>query len=96
MTIRQLKNISVSQFESFLELAQCVFVRKKGGHSIYSRCDCNRPIVFQNHIQPVPEFILKNNLRVLSYSKDDFFNILEGLEIVEREGDIFKFQIKDK
>lgn len=93
MTIRQLKNISISQFESFLELAHCKFLRTKGGHYIYSRSDCFRPITFQSHIDPVPEFIIKNNLRVLGYSKEEFFDILLGIKVIERVGDTFIFQI---
>jgi hypothetical protein len=35
-----------------------------------------------NHIQPIPEFIILNNLRVLSLTKKDFFDILDGAKIV--------------
>jgi hypothetical protein len=55
------------------------------GHCKYTRADLNRPIVFQNHIDPVPEFIVKNILRLFPYSKDDFFEILDEVKIVERE-----------
>ena len=55
------------------------------GHGKYTRADLNRPIVFQNHIDPVPEFIVKNILRLFPYSKDEFFEILDGAKIVERE-----------
>ncbi len=92
MTIRQLKNISISKFESFLELACCKYIRTKGGHLIYTRSDCNRPITFQSHIDPVPEFIIKNCLRSLNYSKEDFFDIIELHKIVEKKDN--KYQLK--
>lgn len=95
MSARHLKNISISKFESFLDLAQCKFVKNEKGHIKYSRADLNRPIVFQNHIDPVPEFIIKNNLRVLGYTRDDFFDILECRKNVIRDtptGKIFRLE----
>ena len=75
--MRHLKNITVSQFQSFLELVHCKEQKGKGGHLKWTRVDLLRPIIFQSHIDPIPEFIVKNNLRVLGYSKDDFFDILD-------------------
>lgn len=63
-----------------------------GGHLKYTRCDCNRPIVFQSYIDPIPEFIIKNNLRILGYSKDDFHDILEGKKEIQRIGNKFQFK----
>lgn len=90
MSTKHLRNISISKFESFLELAGCSHIRTSSGHYIYSRCDCLRPITFQSHIDPVPEMIIKNNLRVLGYTKDDFFNILECKVDVTRKGSVFE------
>jgi len=84
MSIRHLRNISISQFESFLELVHCKFIKSEKGHCKYTRADLNRPIIFQNHIDPIPEFIIKNNLRLFPYNKDDFFDILEGIKTVEK------------
>ena len=84
MTIKQLKNISISQFESFLELAHCKFIKSEKGHAKYTRSDLNRPVIFQNHIDPIPEFIIKNTLRLFPYNKDDFYDILEERKVVER------------
>jgi hypothetical protein len=85
MSGRYLRNISISQFESFLELAQCKFKNNEKGHCKYIRSDLNRPIVFQNHIDPVPEFIVKNILRLFPYSKEDFFDIIEGKKVVNKQ-----------
>lgn len=86
MSTRSLKNISISQYESFLELVGCKYVKPKsgGGHAKYIRSDLNRPIMFQTHIDPVPEFIIRNGLRSLGLTRDDFFDICEGKCVVER------------
>lgn len=75
---RHLKNISLSKFQSFLELCHCKCIRTKGGHETWSRADLTRPIIIQSHIDPIPEFIIKNNLKTLGYTKDQFFDILES------------------
>ena len=84
MSIRKLNNISIAKFETFLDLAKCNYIKTNSGHVKYSRCDLNRPIIFQTHLKPIPEFIIKNNLRTLGYSTNDFFDILEGRKVVER------------
>ena len=84
MSTQKLNNITIAKFEAFLELTQCNYIETNSGHIKYTRCDLRRPIIFQSHINPVPEFILKNNLRVLGYSKKDFFEILNGSMKVER------------
>lgn len=94
MSTRHLHNISISQFESFLELVQCKFIKSKKGHCQYTRSDLFRPIVFQNHIDPIPEFILKNLLRLFPYTKDEFFDILEGKKEVAKNGKSYLLIIK--
>jgi len=89
MSTRKLSNISISQFESFLELAGCKFIKSEKGHCKYFRSDLFRPITFQNHIDPIPEFIVKNLLRLFPYSRDEFFDILEGTKEVQKTGKIY-------
>jgi len=60
MTRQQLKNISLSDFTRFLKKAGCKKIRSKGGHDIYKKEGLVRPIVVQSHVNPVPEFIIKN------------------------------------
>ena len=90
MSTHHLRNISVSQFESFLELVLCTDISHKGGHhQKWTRSDLNRPIIFQKTIDPVPEFIIQNNLRILGYSKKNFFDILESVKEVVKDKSIF-------
>lgn len=93
MSTKHLRNVSISQLESFLELCLCKFIKSKKGHAQYTRSDLTRPLPFQNHINPVPEFIVQNLLRGLGYSKKDFHDILEQKKEVVKIGR--KYQIRD-
>ncbi|NDV69252.1 type II toxin-antitoxin system HicA family toxin [Dysgonomonas sp. 25] len=76
MSTRKLKNVKLADYREFLSKCGCKHIRTEGGHEIWSRNDLTRPITFQTHIEPVPEFIIKNALRQLNLTKKDFFNIL--------------------
>lgn len=89
MSTQHLRNITISQLESFLELCKCKFIKNKKGHIQYTRSDLTRPLTFQNHIEPVPEFIVQNLLRGLGYTKKDFFEILEQKKEVVKVGAYF-------
>ena len=78
MSTEKLSNISLADYELFLQKVGCNHVRTKGGHRHWTRKDLNRPITVQTHVDPVPEFIIRNALRTLSLTKDDFFKILRG------------------
>lgn len=58
-----------------LEL-DCVFVRIKGDHRIYSKPGLKRPVVIPMY-DPVPPFIIMNNLRVLGVTKEAFLQFLD-------------------
>ena len=76
MSTQKLTNVTLADYELFLQKAGCKHIRTNGGHRIYSRKDLTRPVVVQTHIDPVPEFIIKNALRALKLNKKDFFEIL--------------------
>ena len=65
MSSHHLRNISVSQFESFLELVHCMDITHNGGHhQKWTRSDLTRQIIFQKKnsagcvIQPLKVFKL--------------------------------------
>jgi len=93
MSTKHLRNVSISELESFLELCLCKFIKNKKGHVQYTRSDLTRPLPFQNHINPVPEFIVQNLLRGLGYSKKEYFEILEQKKEVVRNGN--RYQLRD-
>lgn len=96
MSARHLRNVSISKLESFLELCLCKFIKNKKGHIQYTRANLTRPLTFQNHVDPVPGFIVKNLLRGLGYSKNDFHDILENKKEVIRKGNKFILQDVEK
>jgi hypothetical protein len=91
---RHLRNVTVAMFEAFLDLAKCNEIKaKRGHHEKWVRADLNRPIIFQKTIDPIPEFIVKNNLRILGYSKADFFNILEcKKEVIKNNKEVYEIR----
>ena len=78
MSTRKLSNVSLAEYRDFLSKAGCKYIRTSDGHEVWTRKDITRPIIFQTHIEPVPEFIIRNALRALGISKNEFWNILEG------------------
>jgi hypothetical protein len=79
MSTHKLSNISVSEFRRLLELIGCKYIKTEGGHEKWSRKDLRRPIIFQTHINPVPERIIKSNLRTLEMSRVEFLKLIEKL-----------------
>jgi predicted RNA binding protein YcfA (HicA-like mRNA interferase family) len=75
--MRNLANISVKEFRAILLLLGLEKVRTKGGHETWMKKGMTRPVIFQNHVDPIPEFIIRNNLRNLGLSKDEFLSLLE-------------------
>ncbi len=67
-----LKNIKLSVFREYLLFKGLTHIRTKGGHEIWSRKDLTRPVVIQTHENPVPEHIIKNNLRTIKSSRIEF------------------------
>ena len=78
MSTRKLSNVSLAQYRDFLFKIGCKYIRTSDGHEVWTKKELTRPIIFQTHIEPIPEFILKNALRALGISKTQFREILEG------------------
>ncbi|NLE08267.1 MAG: type II toxin-antitoxin system HicA family toxin [Dehalococcoidales bacterium] len=64
------------RFECVILKCGCRFVREEGDHRIYNRENLIRPIVFPME-KDLPVFIIKNNLRILGVSRDDYFTKLK-------------------
>jgi hypothetical protein len=69
---QKLSNISLADLRRFLREQGCNHIGDKGGHEKWSRKDLIRPIVIQSHIDPVPEFIVKQILRTLDIDRSEF------------------------
>jgi predicted RNA binding protein YcfA (HicA-like mRNA interferase family) len=79
MPTQKLSNVKIADFQEFLTKAGCKIVRTNGGHEVWAKVGLTRPVIVQTHIEPVPEFIVKNALRNLGLTKADFFRILFDL-----------------
>lgn len=72
MSTKHLRNIPLKLFRDFLTEKGCSCNRTNGGHEHWSRIDLLRPITLQSHIDPIPEFIIKNALKQIGLTKKDF------------------------
>ncbi len=66
------------RFEKFLLFVGCQFKREKGDHRIYWRSGLNRPVVIPRDTQ-LPVFIIRNNLRVLEVSVEEYLKIMQDI-----------------
>lgn len=70
--------IHCKKFEKFLLFVGCSLKREKGDHKIYWRQALQRPIVIPRDTN-LPIFIIRNNLRILNISPEEYSNILKRL-----------------
>jgi len=75
---RSLKNIPLKLFQDYLKYKGLKQIRTKGGHEVWSRADLYRPVILQTHINPIPEFIIKNNLRSIGEDAKDLIEFMEN------------------
>lgn len=87
MSTRKLSNVPLKEFQAFLELAGCKYIHTKGGHEKWTRSDLFRPIILQSHIDPVPERIARNLIKLLGLNRDDYHEVLEGRKVVKKVGE---------
>jgi hypothetical protein len=82
MNIPKLSNIDIEDLRRFLKYQGLHLItdsKGRGGHEKWSRADLDRPITIQTHINPVPEFIIKQILRHLNISKKAFIEALNKI-----------------
>ena len=56
------------------------------GHEKWNKEGMLRPVVFQTHIDPIPEFIVHNNLRNMGLTASDLRAWLKERDIKKRAG----------
>ena len=77
--MKKLSNISIKEFREILSRLGLKPLRTVGGHEIWTRAGLKRTIVFQTHVEPIPEFVVRNAIRDLEMTRQDFLDILETL-----------------
>ena len=75
--MRSLANITVDEFRAVLFLLGLAKIRSKGGHEAWIKAGMTRPVIIQTHISPIPEFIIRNNLRNIGIDKQKFLEVLD-------------------
>ena len=73
----RLTPIHWKKFEAFLFLIGCQLIREKGDHRIYQKDGLSRPLVVPRDTQ-LPVFIIRNNLRVLGITPDEYRALLQN------------------
>ena len=58
------------------EMAGCVYVRTKRDHLIYLYSGAVRPVIIPKY-KEVPTFVIKNNMRVIGMSREEYLKLLE-------------------
>ena len=66
------------QFERFLLRVGCELIRQEGSHRVYWKNDLKRPIILPTY-KKLPVFIIKNNLRLLEMTNEQYLDILKNL-----------------
>ena len=74
--MKKLKNIPLRIFRNYLISCGLKHIRTNGGHEIWSAKGLTRPVILQTHVDPIPEFIIKNNLITMGRSLEDFIQFL--------------------
>lgn len=66
------------EFEKFLLYVGCTFQRQKGDHRVYWRSGLSRPVILPMY-RSLPLFIIRNNLRTLGISMDEYLQIIKKI-----------------
>lgn len=72
----RLAPVPAAVLRGVFELAGFACSRTEGDHFVYTKPGVPRPVVIPNW-NPVPVFIIKNNLRTAGLSREDYFRLLE-------------------
>lgn len=68
----RLSNIPLRVFQDFLKAKGLKCIKTEGGHEKWVRGDLRRPVMLQTHVEPIPEFIIRNNLKTIGASIKEF------------------------
>ena len=74
----RLTPIHYKKFEKFLLHKDCKFIKQSGDHRIYKHSGLKRPLVIPVE-KDIPVFIIKNNLRTLGISVQEYLKIIKRL-----------------
>ncbi|MBU1147119.1 MAG: type II toxin-antitoxin system HicA family toxin [Candidatus Omnitrophica bacterium] len=70
--------IHYKKFAKFLKAVGCHLARQKGDHLVFKRADLRRPVIIPAE-KNLPVFIIKNNLRLLNITPQQYLEILKDV-----------------
>ncbi len=74
----QIKPTHYLVLAKIFEKAGCVYSRTKGDHQIYHYSGAIRPVVIPKY-KEVPTFIIKNNMRTIGLTREEYFALLKTI-----------------
>ena len=77
--MKKLSNITVKEFREILQRLGLRPLRTVGGHEIWMKSGLRRTIVFQTQVEPIPEFVVRNAIRDLGMTRQEFMEVLESM-----------------
>ena len=87
MNTYRTSNITIADFRLFLADKGLKEVESGNtGHEKWNKEGMLRPVVFQTHIDPIPGFIVHNNLRNMGLTASDLRAWLKERDIKKRAG----------
>ena len=72
-------SIKPASYKTLVEIFEaygCTYSHTRGDHMIFHRQGATRPVVIPMY-KEVPVFIIKNNMRVVGMSNEDYFRLLK-------------------
>lgn len=78
MNVKKITNLSLKEIRNFLNNQGLKVKSIRGGHEKWIGKKLLRPIILQTHIDPVPPHIIKQILRHLDLTNQEFFDVLSG------------------
>ena len=66
--------VQVKIFEAF----GCQYVRTQGDHLVYHYPGAIRPVIIPKY-KEVPVFVIRNNMKVVEMSREQYFELLEKI-----------------
>ncbi len=67
-----LKNIPLAVFRNYLKYKGLNLAKTEGGHEKWTKQGLLRPAILETHIDPGPEFIIRNNLVTIGSNRKEF------------------------
>jgi len=77
--MKKLSNLTIDDLRNVLTLLGLEYKRTKGGHELWAKPGMKRPVVFQTHLKPIPEFVVIKLIKTLGIDRNEFVKILETL-----------------